>query len=70
MDNSGWIRLDDVLCGLVDRLQVSGYNHVLEVEFRPTHLGLGEEDRHRVLPQFREKGLVKIVAEGSRRVRR
>lgn len=64
----GWAEFDDMICGLVDRLRSSRYNHTLEVEFRTESVELGEEHYSTILPKFREKGRVEIVVEGSDRM--
>ena len=65
-----WTVTDEQLCGLVDRLHTTGYRQMLEVELRLVrYLGdPGEYDFTRVLPGFREKGVVAIidVAHGDR----
>ncbi|KAF9645588.1 hypothetical protein BDM02DRAFT_3119996 [Thelephora ganbajun] len=69
LENPCWISLDDVVCGLVDRLQASGYKHTLELEFRTNFVGLGDGvHREDFLPKFQEKGLIRIVEVPSRRV--
>jgi hypothetical protein len=64
LNNPSWIPFDDMLCELIDRLQISGYRHILEVEFRPDHVELKEgeslEDQG-ILPKFREKGRVSVI---------
>lgn len=65
--NSYFASLDDTLCGLINRLQMSGYKHTLEVEFRTPIVELDEEVRHeKFLPKFKEKGRVRIMREISR----
>ena len=63
-----WI--DRQLCELVDRLRVTGYRHSLEVELRRTAVGddQGEWDPTKLLPEFRERGVVTVVdaANGDR----
>lgn len=58
-----WVLIDEQLCGLVDRLCVTGYRHTLEVELRFTDIwgDFGEYDFTKVLPEFREKGVVTII---------
>lgn len=69
-----WPPLDKLLCELVARLGKAGYHHTLEVELRPTEVGSRsprqwEIDLTRVLPEFREKGVVTIPEEFSRKSR-
>jgi hypothetical protein len=58
------MRFDDMLCELIDRLQKSGYTHILEVEFRAGYVepedgeSLGDQG---ILPKFREKGRVSVI---------
>jgi hypothetical protein len=68
LDEPCWIRFDDVVCGLVDRLRVSGYVNTLEVEFLANIVGPEEEaDHERILPKFKEKGRVRVVEISSDR---
>ncbi|KAF9645699.1 hypothetical protein BDM02DRAFT_3189483 [Thelephora ganbajun] len=68
LKNPCWIPVDDTICGLVDRLQASGYKHTLELEFRMDSVESGEEvDGKDFLPKFQEKGLVRIVEVPSGR---
>ena len=64
------IMADNSLCRLVERLQVFGYKHRLNVV-----LCIWEEDIEEIsanfeefLPKFRERGRVKVVARVSKRV--
>ncbi|KAF9645185.1 hypothetical protein BDM02DRAFT_3131246 [Thelephora ganbajun] len=43
LEDPCWIPLDDIACGLVDRLQASGYKRILELEFRGDFAGLGDK---------------------------
>ncbi|KAF9648099.1 hypothetical protein BDM02DRAFT_2349858 [Thelephora ganbajun] len=62
LKNTCWVPFDDMICRLVDRLQASGYKHILELEFRACFEVLGEEVHvEDFLPKFQEKGLVRIV---------
>ena len=62
MDNPCWIPFDDTICRLVDRLRVSGYTNMLEVEFRLLFIDPVREARHRTfLPKFKEKGRVTVT---------
>jgi hypothetical protein len=55
-----------MICGLADRLRVSGCKHTLEVEFRAQFADLDEEvDYDGFLPKFKEKGRVRIVETSS-----
>jgi len=57
-----WVSLDDIICGLVDRLRMSGYKHTLEVELRAQFVDPdGEGDYDGFLQKFKEKGRGKIV---------
>lgn len=62
-----WVFIDKLLCELVDRLRVSGYHHILEVEVRPKKIGIDPEeyDFTEVFPGFREKGTVTIIADAD-----
>ena len=55
-----WITFDDMICELVGRLQKSGYQHTLEVEFQAEFVEL-HEDADRFLPKFKKKGRVRIT---------
>ena len=68
-DSRGWISFDNMICGLVDRLRMSGYRHTLELELQIAYLKLGKQRHERFLPKFKEKGLVRIVEVLSGRVR-
>ena len=59
---------DQELCELVDQLCAMGYCHTLEVELRLKIGGDPEYDFTRVLPEFRERGVVTIIdtADGNR----
>ena len=59
----GWALIDKQLCELVDRLRAKGYRHNLEAELQVRRMGgdPGEYDFVKVLPEFREKGVVTIV---------
>ena len=57
LGNRWWQPLDDVMCELVDKLCVLGYEHTLELEF---HFD-PSTDHEGFLPKFREKGRVKIL---------
>ncbi|KAF9645177.1 hypothetical protein BDM02DRAFT_3120599 [Thelephora ganbajun] len=65
LKNPCWMPFDDMICELVDRLQVSGYEHTLELELQADSVELGGED---FLPKFKEKGLVRIIEVSSGRV--
>jgi hypothetical protein len=55
-----WVRLDDVLCQLVDRPEY--YKLQLEVEFSaPRRTWDEESDLNMYLPRFHEKGWVRFV---------
>ena len=59
-----WTSIDEQLCGLVDRLNAMGYLHTLEAEVRLTVIGgyhTVEHDFAKLLPKFREKGVVTII---------
>jgi len=58
-----WTVTDKLLCGLVDRLGMTGYHHTLEVElqFTETEIDFSEHDFTKFLPEFREKGVVTIT---------
>ena len=58
--------LDDTLCELVDRLRASGLRHTPEVEIRSQGAEFGEEWCERLLPKFKEKGLVRLVSESAK----
>lgn len=61
-----WIDFDDMICGLVDRLQSSGYKNTLEVELRGDKVSTGGEVSHgEFLPKFKKKGRVRIVRNVS-----
>ena len=70
MRNRRWISFDDMICGLVDRLRMSGNKHTLEVEFRAQFVNLDEEEDHdKFLPKFKKKGRVRIVEIASGKIR-
>jgi len=53
--------LDNLMCGLVDKLRTLGHKHTLELEFRFESAKLDPDlDFRRFLPMFREKGRVRI----------
>ena len=59
-----WASIDEQMCGLVDRLRAMGYCHTLEAEVRlRPEVGdaLTIEKISRLLPKFREKGIVSVV---------
>jgi len=60
-----WTSIDEQLCELVERLDMAGCCHTLEVELRPSDIGDGhrkyEIDFAKVLPRFRNKGIVTIT---------
>lgn len=61
---NAWARIDGQLCGLVDHLHAMGYRHTLEAELRlRPGVGGGPEECNfsRLLPEFREKGVVTVV---------
>lgn len=58
-----WASIDKRLCDLVDRLRAMGHRYTLEAELRLIH-SLGDLDKHdftKVLPGFREKGIVTVI---------
>ena len=59
-----WVPFDDMICGLVERLQTLGYKRKLEVEFRAPIVAVPEIYHKWFLPKFKKKGRVRIV-EGS-----
>jgi hypothetical protein len=67
-----WSSLDTQLSSLVDRLRGSGFQHVLDVEFRrdlgPADAMVAEASPLTLLPKFSEKGRVTISQSGSRRI--
>lgn len=66
-----WVPMEELLCGLVDRLRETGYHHTLEVELqiRGSEDDPGKHDFVRFLPRFREKGVVTVIdAAHSNRV--
>jgi hypothetical protein len=68
LDNPSWMRFDDMLCELTDRLRKLGHEHILEVEFYAEHVYVKHIEglRHPgVLPKFREKERVSIVETGT-----
>lgn len=66
LDNAYWRPFDNTLCGLVDRLQSSGYKHTLEVELRADIVNIrGEVTHEKFLPKFKKKGRVRIVEISS-----
>lgn len=67
-DNPCWPPFDDMVCGLVDRLRMSGCRHTLELEFRAEFVELDGKVYHKeFLPRFKEKGRVRIVEISSGR---
>ena len=54
------MKIDEALCQLVDRLRELGCEHTLEVEVRGADWEVGW-DFERVLPKFKEKGLVRVT---------
>ena len=65
-----WTLFEEIVCGIADRLRVSGSRHTLEVEFHARlREGIGEEHHKTFLPKFKEKGLVRIVSIISGAVR-
>jgi len=60
-----WASADELLCELVARLGRTGYHHTLEVELRliEAERGFSEHDVDlaKVLPEFRERGIVTIT---------
>ena len=58
-----WVPIDEELCGLADRLRAMGCRHSLEVELRVREAEGDPEsyDPIKVLPGFREKGVVTII---------
>ena len=58
-----WDPIDEQLCGVVDRLNLTGFNHTLEVELRLTKIGkdIGTYLFDKFLPEFRKKGIVTIT---------
>ena len=58
-----WVPIDEQLCGLADRLRAMGCRHTLEVELRVKEAGGDPKsyDLTKVLPKFREKGVVTII---------
>ena len=55
-----WAFVDEQLCRLVDRLRTTGYHHTLEVELR-LEGDPSEYDFTKVLPGFREKGVLTVI---------
>lgn len=60
-----WPLFDDIVCSLVDRLHLLGYQRTLEVEVRArgsmgSKRGMNDLE---FLPKFREKGRVRILAD-------
>ena len=58
-----WSSIDEQLFTLVDRLRTTGYRHTLEAELRLMDIGggPGEHDFAKILPRFREKGVVIVI---------
>ena len=57
-----WASVDKHLCEVVDRLRAMGYRHTLEVQLRFTHVeDPSKNGSTKVLPGFREKGVVAII---------
>ena len=70
LDDPCWVPFDDVICGLVDRLRMSGFTRTLEIELLVTFVEFGEEEFYKkFLPKFKEKGRVRIILALSRGVR-
>lgn len=68
LDNSCWLHFDDMVCELVDRLSLSGYQHTLEVDIWIEEL-IGPafcEGLLGFLPKVREKGIVTIFGASGR----
>jgi hypothetical protein len=62
LDNPRWTHFDEVLCALVDRLRVSGYENTLEVEIRAILVEPDEGvDHEKFLPKFKAKGRARVV---------
>ena len=57
--------IDKQLCRLVDRLSAMGYRHTLEAQGRVKTVGGREYDFTKILPEFREKGVVTVVDAGD-----
>ena len=65
-----WKALDEVICGIADRLWAPGHKYILEVEFQADIVDLGGEAHHETfLPMFKEKGRVRVVEVSSGRCR-
>jgi len=58
-----WASVDKQLCEVVDRLRAMGHPYMLEVElwFTQVEGDPGEIDFTKVLPEFREKGVVTVI---------
>ena len=58
-----WVPIDEELYGLVDRLRAAGYRRALEVELLFTKVGTDARvhDFTKLLPRFREKGVVTVI---------
>ena len=59
--------LEDAMCGLAERLFMSGCNHTLELEFRfhPNVFDNIRDSCGKFFPKFREKGRVIILDTSS-----
>lgn len=67
LEDPCWKAFDDMICGLVDRLRMSGSEHTLEVQFRVTFPDFGSEEHHELfLRKFKEKGRVRTVLASGR----
>ena len=70
LEDRFWSSLDTELSILVDRLRESGYEHVLELEFRDRP-GFAQEASNAgpdwFFPKFREKGRVNVMERASGR---
>ena len=61
-----WEPLDNVICGLVDKLCSLGYKHTLELEFLFESARFDPDlDFAGLLPKFRERGRVRILNTSS-----
>jgi len=57
-----WVWIEEELCRLADRLRATGHHHTLEVELRFLRITDGTEEHGltKVLPKFKEKGVVTV----------
>lgn len=55
-----WRMFDDLICELVDRLQMTGYKHTLEVELRAEFVEMCR-DPEEIMPKFKRKGRVRVT---------